>query len=96
MEMAGIVTYTGALLIKQARELVEQVGVGRELPLVGGRAARCSVQGESEKKTNGSREPKPLLSPGAILFSPFNAKGTFGQVELYVGCVCVPPPLLYC
>lgn len=25
MEMAGIVTYTGALLIKQARELVEQV-----------------------------------------------------------------------
>lgn len=28
MEMAGIVTYTGALLIKQARELVEQVRCG--------------------------------------------------------------------
>lgn len=28
MEMAGIVTYTGALLIKQARELVEQVRAG--------------------------------------------------------------------
>ena len=27
MEMAGIVTYTGAMLIKQARELVEQVCV---------------------------------------------------------------------
>lgn len=26
--MAGIVTYTGALLIKQARELVEQVRAG--------------------------------------------------------------------
>lgn len=25
MEMAGVVTYTGAMLIKQARELVEQV-----------------------------------------------------------------------
>jgi DNA polymerase epsilon subunit 1 len=31
MEMAGIVTYTGAMLIKQARELVEQVGRPLEL-----------------------------------------------------------------
>lgn len=31
MEMAGIVTYTGAQLIKQARELVEQVGRPLEL-----------------------------------------------------------------
>eukprot|EP00752_Nemacystus_decipiens_P002463 g2319.t1 len=31
MEMAGIVTYTGALLIKQARELVEQIGRPLEL-----------------------------------------------------------------
>ena len=31
MEMAGIVTFTGAQLIKQARELVEQVGRPLEL-----------------------------------------------------------------
>lgn len=31
MEMAGIVTYTGAQLIKQARELVEQIGRPLEL-----------------------------------------------------------------
>ncbi|CAN0132661.1 unnamed protein product [Ectocarpus sp. 4 AP-2014] len=31
MEMAGIVTYTGAMLIKQARELVEQIGRPLEL-----------------------------------------------------------------
>ena len=43
MEMAGIVCYTGAGIIKCARELIEQIGWVLRSGIVGGRAlcSRC-------------------------------------------------------
>ena len=69
MEMAGIVCYTGAGIIKCARELVEQVGRPLELDTDG---IWCVLPASFPEnfvvKTNNPKKPKVTISyPGAVL-----------------------------
>ncbi|CAH2294918.1 DNA polymerase epsilon catalytic subunit A [Pelobates cultripes] len=69
MEMAGIVCYTGANIITQARELVEQIGRPLELDTDG---IWCVLPNSFPEnfviKSNNAKKPKVTISyPGAML-----------------------------
>ena len=69
MEMAGIVCYTGAGIIKCARELIEQIGRPLELDTDGIWCIMpASFPENYEVKTNNPKKPKVTISyPGAML-----------------------------
>ena len=69
MEMAGIVTHTGAELIKQARELVEQIGKTLELDTDGIWCVFPHTFRRTTRSRQGPEKPKVPISYPCIMLN---------------------------
>ena len=88
MEMAGIVCYTGAKIIRAAREIVERIGRGLELDTDG---IWCILPASfpenfTFKTTKPKKEKVTVSYPGAILNYMVDEKFTNNQERIFIFC----------